>query len=162
MSLGNLFLERSQELQRWHGTSGHLAQKGWARHALRSLRRFLCTTQGKTFAMPQLDLPQLGSEADIAIVSTSIIEANSTTCRTQPQETYFDMKSRRTRKTDGPQLGIRPNPCDQKLCGLRTRRPPTGVFGPFGPEVPLGVSERVSPKIGVCPKVSGEVPLGPF
>ena len=50
---------------------------------------------------------------------------------------------------------------DQSL-GLRTRRPPTGVFGPFGPEVPLGVSERVSPKIGVCPKVSGEVPLGPF
>ena len=45
---------------------------------------------------------------------------------------------------------------------LRTRRPPTGVFGPEGPEVPLGVSERVSPKIGVCPKVSGEVPLGPF
>ena len=45
---------------------------------------------------------------------------------------------------------------------LRTRQPPTGVFGPFGPEVPLGVSERVSPKIGVCPKVSGEVPLGPF
>ena len=45
---------------------------------------------------------------------------------------------------------------------LRTRRPPTGVFGPFGPEVLLGVSERVSPKIGVCPKVSGEVPLGPF
>ena len=44
---------------------------------------------------------------------------------------------------------------------LRTRRPPTGVFGPEGPEVPLGVSERVSPKIGVCPKVSGEVPLGP-
>ena len=45
---------------------------------------------------------------------------------------------------------------------LRTRRPPTGVFGPEGPEVPLGVSERVSPKVGVCPKVSGEVPLGPF
>ena len=45
---------------------------------------------------------------------------------------------------------------------LRTRRPLTGVFGPFGPEVPLRVSERVSPKIGVCPKVSGEVPLGPF
>ena len=45
---------------------------------------------------------------------------------------------------------------------LRTRRPPTGVFGPFRPEVPLGVSETVSPKIGVCPKVSGEVPLGPF
>ena len=44
---------------------------------------------------------------------------------------------------------------------LRTRRPPTGVFGPLGPKVLLGVSERVSPKIGVCPKVSGEVPLGP-
>ena len=37
-----------------------------------------------------------------------------------------------------------------------------GHFGPFGPEVPLRVSERVSPKIGVCPKVSGKVPLGPF
>ena len=36
------------------------------------------------------------------------------------------------------------------------------VFGLFGPEVHLGVSLRVSPKIGVCPKVSGEVPLGPF
>ena len=48
------------------------------------------------------------------------------------------------------------------LEGLRTRRPRTGVFGPFGPEVPLGVSETVSPKIGVCPKVSGEVPLAPF
>ena len=46
-------------------------------------------------------------------------------------------------------------PCMWGL-GLRTRRP-TGVFGPFGPEVLLGVSERVSPKIGVCPKVSGEV-----
>ena len=44
--------------------------------------------------------------------------------------------------------------------GLRKTRPPTGVFGPFGPEVHLGVSERVSPKIGVCPEVSGEVPLG--
>ena len=46
---------------------------------------------------------------------------------------------------------------------LRTRRPPTGVFGPFGPfgpEVPLGVSERVSPKIGVCPKVSRRSALG--
>ena len=48
------------------------------------------------------------------------------------------------------------------LLTLRTRRPPTGVFGPFGPEVPLGVSQRVSPKIGVCPKGSGEVFLGPF
>ena len=38
---------------------------------------------------------------------------------------------------------------------LRARRPPTGICGPFGPEVPLGVS-----KIGVCPKVYGEVPLG--
>ena len=45
---------------------------------------------------------------------------------------------------------------------LGTRRPPAGVFGPFGPEVPLRVSESVSPNIGVCPKVSGEVPLGPF
>ena len=31
---------------------------------------------------------------------------------------------------------------------------PTGVFGLFGPEVHLGVSERVSPKIGVRPEVS--------
>ena len=45
---------------------------------------------------------------------------------------------------------------------LRKARPPAGAFGPFGPEVHLGVSKRVSPKIGVCPEVSGEVPLGPF
>ena len=56
----------------------------------------------------------------------------------------------------------RPHPCGKTQVTLRTRQPPTGVSGPFGPEVPLGVSKRVSPKIGVCPKVSGEVPLGPF
>ena len=47
-------------------------------------------------------------------------------------------------------------------CVMRTTRPPAGVFGPFGPEVHLGVSERVSPKIGVCLEVSREVLFGPF
>ena len=40
---------------------------------------------------------------------------------------------------------------------LRHPQPPTGGFGPFGPEVSRGVSERVSPKIGVSEKVSGGV-----
>ena len=38
---------------------------------------------------------------------------------------------------------------------LETSPPPTGGFGPFGPEVSQGVSERVSPKIGVSEGVSG-------
>ena len=45
---------------------------------------------------------------------------------------------------------------------LRTRRPPTGVFGPFGPEVPPEVAERVSPKSGVCLGVSERVLQGSF
>ena len=35
-------------------------------------------------------------------------------------------------------------------CVLRKTRPPTRVFGPFGPEVPPEVPERVSPKSGMC------------
>ena len=46
--------------------------------------------------------------------------------------------------------------------GLRKMRPPTGVFGPFGPEVPPEVPERVSPKSGVCLGVSEGVLQGSF
>ena len=45
---------------------------------------------------------------------------------------------------------------------MRTRRPPTRVFGPFGPEVPPKVPERVSPKSGVCLGVSEGVLQGSF
>ena len=39
--------------------------------------------------------------------------------------------------------------------------PNKGGFGPFGPEVSRGVSERVSPKIGVSERVSGGVSRAP-
>ena len=46
---------------------------------------------------------------------------------------------------------------------LRTRRPPTGVFGPFEPEdPPPEVPERVTPKSGVCLEVSEGVLQGSF
>ena len=45
--------------------------------------------------------------------------------------------------------------------GLRHPRPPTGGFGPFGPEVSRGVSDGVSPKIELSERVSGGVSRGP-
>ena len=45
---------------------------------------------------------------------------------------------------------------------LRKTRPPTRVFGPFGPEVPPEVPKRVSPKSGVCLGVSEGVLQGSF
>ena len=50
-------------------------------------------------------------------------------------------------------------PCMWGL-GLRKTRPATRVFGPFGPEVPPEVPERVSPKSGVCLEVSEGVLQG--
>ena len=44
---------------------------------------------------------------------------------------------------------------------LRHPRPPTGGFGPFGPEVSRAVSDGVSPKIKVSERVSGGVSRGP-
>ena len=44
---------------------------------------------------------------------------------------------------------------------MRHPQPPTGGFGPFGPEVSRGVSEGVSPKIRVSERVSGGVSRGP-
>ena len=46
--------------------------------------------------------------------------------------------------------------------GLGHPQPPTGGFGPFGPEVSRGVSQGVSPKIGVSERVSWGVSRGPF
>ena len=52
-------------------------------------------------------------------------------------------------------------PKNRSILALRHPQPPTGNFGPFGPEVSRGVSEGVSPKIGVSERVSGGVSRGP-
>ena len=70
-------------------------------------------------------------------------------------------KEGRHRKIFGLLRGFQ---AQSQYLSLRKTRPPTRVFGPFGPEVPPEVPERVSPKSGVCLGVSEGVvqdPLSP-